>query len=399
MIRKARAEDSLILYGLLFLSCLNIGEMGSLIFILFCVFALFKLRFLIPIDKNNYLLATCLCLICTVLSFFTWGINDAIKCLNYLGAYVVGYSLFVYAEDKQKIIRYSLFSVFCGFALQIIMVYFYNLYRGQPSTRTMYAIWNDGLISVTLIALLSSIVIGYSFYAIVINKNKILKYFAIGALLITALINITTATRTPFLLFGIVFFILFLFQTRNGDRSAKIKILLSVVLFALFACAAYYFDWFGVRTFLLNSALFDRFGEEGLQTGRIRIAKRFISCMPKYPFGGGLARKEIHNYAHNILLEIYDMYGIVPFLIISVFYIQGIKNIFKVFKYGNDSDCNYLFVGLYIAILIQMFLEPVIEGFPILFYVFLFMHGMCKAYIKFGLIGELVHEDSGDKYL
>lgn len=394
MIRSNRIEDSFAFYCLLFLSCLNINEMGSILFIVFCLYSIVKCHFVLLIDKTNYILTMVMCVICMAVSFVTWGLNDAIKCLNFLGAYVVGYSAFINAHDKQKLIKNSMFSVFSGFALQIVLVYLYNLYCGQPSTRTLYAIWNNGLISVTLIALLSSVVIGYSFYGIAVNKKKSLKIFVIIALYLTALANITTATRTPFLLAAFMLLILICAYIKNSDKSVKIRtIVISIIVISL-AAFCYIFDWLGVRSFLLNSALYERFSDEGLQTGRIRIAKQFMSYMWRYPFGGGLARKEIHNYAHNILLEIYDMYGALPFLLTVIFYIQSIKNTIAVIKHGQDTNCNYIFAGLYITILVQMFLEPVIEGFPILFYVFLFIHGICTAYVRSGLSGKYEYEIS-----
>ena len=256
-------------------------------------------------------------------------------------------------------------------------------YKGQPSTRTLYAIWNDGLISVTLIALLSSVIIGYSFYAIVCNKNKILKVYSIVALMIVFLINIMTATRTPFILSILVCFLLFVLYTRNSNMSTKKKFWICVLCVIVFAVLCYVNDWFGIKTFLLKSALFERMGEEGIKTTRTDIAQEFIARMCQYPFGGNFIRKEIGKYAHNILLELYDLYGVIPFVITSVFYLQGIKNVFYMAKKGVYKSVNFLLIGLYLSIMIQMFLEPVIEGFPILYYVFLFIHGISNCYISF----------------
>ncbi len=389
-------ESSKTFFILLFLSCLNINEWGSLIFIFLCVYTIIKLGLEVPVDPNNYLLCTLLSVICALVSLFYFGTNATVKCINYCGAYIIGYSIISKAYNKVKLIKNCLFSIFAGYSCQIIFVFIYNIYKGQPSTRTLYAVWNDGLISVTLIALLSSVVIGYSFYAFFCSKNIVLIIYSFITLIITAMINILTATRTPFLLFAIVYLFLILAFFKNVHLSVKIKFAFVLLGIAIIAIICYQHDWFGIKTFWLNSALFERFGEEGVQTGRIEIAKQFISYMLQYPFGGGFARQEIHNYAHNILLEIYDMYGVIPFFITLVIYIEAIRNIILVVKKGKDVSCNHLLAGLYIAIIIQMFLEPVIEGFPILFYTFLFIHGICNSYIRFSREDKLVNEDIRD---
>ncbi len=376
-------ENSKILYILLFLSCLNIYEKGSFLFLVLILYIIIFFKLKIFVDKVNTFLCLLLVSVSVVISVYFYDLNAVIKCLNYGGAYIIAITIFKFAKKKDVVIKRLMFSIFSGFATQIMLVYLFNLYKGQPSTRTLYAIWNDGLISVTLIALLSSVIIGYSFYAIVCNKNKILKVYSIVALMIVFLINIMTATRTPFILSILVCFLLFVLYTRNSNMSTKKKFWICVLCVIVFAVLCYVNDWFGIKTFLLKSALFERMGEEGIKTTRTDIAQEFIARMCQYPFGGNFIRKEIGKYAHNILLELYDLYGVIPFVITSVFYLQGIKNVFYMAKKGVYKSVNFLLIGLYLSIMIQMFLEPVIEGFPILYYVFLFIHGISNCYISF----------------
>lgn len=386
-------ENSKILYILLFLSCLNIYEKGSFLFLVLILYVIIFLKLKISVDKVNTFLCLLLVSVSVVVSVYFYDLNAVIKCFNYGGAYIIAITIFNYAKNKEVVIKRLMFSIFSGFATQIMLVYLVNLYKGQPSTRTLYAIWNDGLISVTLIALLSSVIIGYSFYAIVCNKNKVQKVYTIVALVIVFFMNIMTATRTPFILLILVCFLLFVFYTRNSSISTKKKFWMCVLCVTVFAVLCYINDWFGIKTFLLKSALFERMGEEGIKTTRIDIAQEFIARMWQYPFGGSFGRKEIGKYAHNILLEIYDLYGIVPFIVTSIFYIQAIKNIFYIAKKGIYRSVNFLLIGLYLSSMIQMFLEPVIEGFPILFYVFLFIHGISNCYINFSK-GNRYYENS-----
>ncbi len=386
-------ENSKILYFLLFLSCLNIYEKGSFLFLVLILFVFVFFRLKISVDRVNSVLCFLLVSVSVIVSFYFYDLNAVIKCLNYGGAYIIAITIFNHAKNKEVAIKRLMFSIFSGFATQIMLVYLFNLYKGQPSTRTLYAIWNDGLISVTLIALLSSVIIGYSFYAIACNKNKALKVYSIVALVIVFFMNIMTATRTPFILLILVWFLLFVFYTRNSNISTKKKFWMCVLCVIVFAVLCYVNDWFGIKTFLLKSALFERMGEEGIKTTRIDIAQEFIARMWQYPFGGSFARREIGKYAHNILLELYDLYGIVPFVVTFVFYIQGIKNIFYMAKKGIYRSINFLLIGLYLSTMIQMFLEPVIEGFPILFYVFLFIHGISNCYINFSK-GNRYYENS-----
>lgn len=376
-------ENSKILYTLLFLSCLNIYEKGNVLFLILILFVIIYFRLKICIDKVNALLCLLLVSISVVVSLCFYDFNAVIKCLNYGGSYIIAITLFNRAKNKDIIIKRLMFSVFLGFTAQIILVGCFNLYKGQPSTRTLYAIWNDGLISVTLIALLSSVIIGYSFYAIVCNNNKMLKVFSIGAFAIVLGMNIMTATRTPFILLILVYFSLFFMYLRNSSILTKKKFWIGILCVIVLVAICYENNLFGIKTYLLKSALIERMGEEGLNTTRIDIAREFMDRIWRYPFGGSFIRTETSKYAHNILLEVYDLYGIVPFMVISVFYIQGIRNIFRMVRKGIFKSVNFLLMGLYLSIMIQMFLEPVIEGFPILFYIFLFIHGVSNSYIDF----------------
>lgn len=197
---KNKIEDSWLLYVLIFLPCFNFLGKGSLFYLVFALFAATKISANVRID-SNFFFSMMLTISIAFASVVFYDISEVIKAFNYFLLYLVGYNGFVSAHDKMKFVKRTMAAIFAGFAANIVVTYFYNVNRVVIDyQRILYNFWTGEFIAVTLIGLLSSVVIGYSFYAIFVQKKLIVRIIGIASVIFMILINVQTATRTPFLL-------------------------------------------------------------------------------------------------------------------------------------------------------------------------------------------------------
>lgn len=374
-------EDRFLYYALIVCFCANALGRGSIFCMILSVLAVvaFKLEF--HVDVNTVIMLVFAIAVAIVsIVFYTAG--DTFKAFNYFMMYVLGYNGYICAKNKGRFIKRTLFAIFLGFDLHLMLTYIVNFGRERIKVRTLYDVWTNELISVTLIGLLSCMIIGYSFYALFCNKNIKLKIFSIISIIIMLLINIGTATRTPILLFAIVYSVTFLIYALNKHDDRLLKAFGFCCAAALLVVVAYSFNWFDLRHSLMNNPLVSRFRSEGLETNRWKIDKVYFRYMPEYLWGGSHIYGTVHKMAHNFLQECYDMYGIVAFAALLLVLIEFVgiyvKLIFKPVK----RDVDILFAAMGLSVLLQLFLEPVFRGYPPLIFSMLLIFGIEKAYLS-----------------
>lgn len=376
IIRK-RVEHSYILYILLFLACMNFMGRGPVIFLFFCVWGLIKAR------NNNLkwtLSALCYSLMATssfVASLLFFDEKETIKSLVYFLAFAVGYKCYLASEDKKSFIRRIIFAVFAGFLCNLIITYYLNFIvighiAGQ---RKLYSFWTNDLMSVTLAGLMSSVPIAYSFYCFFCCKKYTYKVLGLVSLAIVTVVNMETATRTPFVLFGLVYIIMLyeLFRSRAIKHKGRLCLTLSVVSLIIFH---------KILPILANSAIADRFDDEGVNTSRVDITFKYISEMFDYPWGGAEIEKHTHLLAHNFILESYDMYGILFFIPMLVLLVLIVCRILSIHRLKSKNDVIFLLLAMYLAVFVQIMLEPVIGGYPQLVWVLFLIDGVTIPYLK-----------------
>ena len=375
--RNKGLEHSFVLYILLFLACLNFMGRGPVIFLIFSVWGIIKAR------KGNikwtvstfcYLLMTITALITSLIFFDD---KETVKSLVYFLAFAVGYKGYCASVNKNLFIRRVIFAVFAGFLGNLIITYYLNfIVLGHVAgRRELYSFWTNDLMSVTLAGLMSSVPIAYSFYCFFCNQKLIYKVLGLVSIAVIAVVNMGTATRTPFVLIGLVYVIMLyeLFRSGTVKHKTRLILILSVCFFILF---------YKVFPIIADSAIAERFDDEGVNTSRVDITFKYMSEMFDFPFGGSEIAKHTHLLAHNFVLESYDMYGIfffVPMIILLVLIVYRILLIHNI-KY--KSDVAFLLLAMYVSVFVQIMLEPVIGGYPQLVWVLFLIDGVTIPYLK-----------------
>lgn len=383
-IKRRSIEDSFVYYVLISLFCINFLGRGSVFCLVFGLFAVVKTK--------NFKLDICslfcfiMFLVSCIASIFYSDIIEAIKCLNFFLMYIVGVSGYCNAVNKKKYITMVLFSIFAGYALYIVLTFFANLntvpeYDGQ---RVIKNFWTGERISVTLVGLISSVVIGYSGYVLLCKKKYLLKAVAIVSLILVVLINSKTATRTPILLILIVIGGMFLIYLFNQNTYKALKILFFILIIAILAIFLISIDFLGVRRYIESTPVFNRFQNEGVKTSRAQIFQMHLSYFFDYMWGGGNIQEATGEMAHNFLQQGHDLYGIFATVSLVLITICVLRNICKLLIKRKKNEIDYLFISMYFAMLIQSLLEPIFSGYPCFYFSFLLIHGVATGYVNNG---------------
>ena len=194
-------------------------------------------------------------------------------------------------------------------------------------------------------------------------------------------INFNTATRTPIVLFFIIYLTLGLIYVYNKERKIG-RAFWIIVIVATALVVLYELNIFGIKTYILSTPLFDRIQEEGMKTSRWDITVLYLKNTFKYLWGNNHVATLTGHQAHNYLQQAHDLYGIfatIPVLILSFSFI---KNIVKLLSIQKKQGIDFLLLGMYLCMIIQMCMEPVFTGYPIIIWALLLIHGMTNEYLE-----------------
>ena len=240
-LRGTRIENNRIFYMLIVLACMNFYEEGALITLILGLYFLWECNFRFETDSSFVsMLVVAGCIIFTSV-IYNRTFVECLKAFNFILLYIVGRRGYTLAEDKEAFIKRTMFAVFLGFFIQLLLHYSYNFGKTYERARTMYSIWTQQAIAVTLIGLLSAAIIGYSFYGIFLCKKKIVNALSIGAIVLSVVVNLASATRTPiYLMFVSFIFIVIIYfsdssTTYSRDKIRLLRILLVFVISLFFS--------------------------------------------------------------------------------------------------------------------------------------------------------------------
>lgn len=382
-------DNSFIYYAFIALFCMNFMRRGGVVCFLFGMLMAFRIPMRFRVDVN-YLAAFCTSLMISVFGGYHFGWMESVKALNIFLMYHIGYQGYVSAKNKERFHRNTVFAVYAGFSLFLAFTYLYNLSIGfETHFRTLQDIWDGELVSVTLIGLLTSVIAPCSFYCLFITKNKFAKLWSIFSLAMVLLTNMITATRTPYLLLLLVYVFMFFVYIANQNKRRVLNYLLLLNGLIAIIGLIYVTNTFGLREYIENSRIFMRFMQEGFENGRLKASILHIKYMLEYMWGGEQIHKAIDAQAHNIIQQTYDRYGCISAACITwVVCLLGMA-FWKLLRKRKKRDIDFLLIAVYFSILVQMFFEPIMTGYPALLWSMLLIHGATNAYLKEIRTGEL----------
>ena len=142
IVLSTKIEDSILFYILLIMSCANFFGRGSLV-CFFCAIYV-SLKTLNKLTLNiDFICSLLLSLSIALASIAYYDITETIKAINYVLMYLIGYNAFLVSENKIVFLRKTIFSIFGGFFLNVILTYVYNCNLGiyEGNQRQLYNVW------------------------------------------------------------------------------------------------------------------------------------------------------------------------------------------------------------------------------------------------------------------
>lgn len=167
------------------------------------------------------------------------------------------------------------------------------------------------------------------------------------------------ATRLGIFNFILIVFFFFILKLMQKDLLLTKKgifnfILLLVIIFM-------FSD--NIISIVQNSNLYTRMTKDSLRfldsNGRVEASLFLLLNFYKSFFGGEYFTNNYGLQQHNIIFQIYDLYGIIPFLVFLVIISRAIINTYVIFKQKKIDNVSKRFLILFfISLIVYLFEEP-----------------------------------------
>ena len=326
----------------------------------------------------------------SILSFYIYGDYNP-HYLIYLLApnafYFWGKHIIRCCSTKMAVINYLLF-VFFFFALNtyiltvqdIVDVGLINPYRGLLRSGD-----TDVTMPATLFGLNVSLgLVGLAIAFIIPRSLRTIKtYLFVAISILSLLTNIHLINRTGLIVFVISTLSIFLFTLRAKHNPGK-----TLVLLMLFVVLTFLFYSIIVNNSELQDAYIQREQSSGESiSGFSDRGWRWIDSLGRlftYPLGWrGMVT---YNYAHNFWLDVAMSCGILPFTFLFLATWHSFTITWKLVKKNKDYVV-LAFLGLSVCSFLTSFVEPVMIGFDVYFYLYCMLWGMQYEYLMCNIYG------------
>jgi hypothetical protein len=216
-----------------------------------------------------------------------------------------------------------------------------------------------------------------------INKvTRTQKYLAALSLILLSMGMFSTLNMSnrAGLLISALSVILFIFMPKNQLKSIFIIIIFTSLVIWIYSINAFNFrSWFEFSYYherISNSG----FNENG---SRLVIWRNNLADLFKYPLGN-FRLGEGNDYAHNLWLDVGLRTGFIPLIPLIIFSFSAAILIVKIsFNRKYDLFLRLLVIGFGISFYLTFLIEPILEGFFILFLLYCLYFGMVYGIKKY----------------
>ena len=353
----------ILLFGINFLYKCNYIVFGT--FVLLVIFKKFKINL-----GNKF---TLLILVLFSICWYIFGGHEiAGVCLPI--CYLIGSNI---DESDEKGITKFIILIAASLALYTTSFFINNgIINGFSSynVETQYNIWNGNPLWPTNIMLYSSLFSSICGYIVFYEKNKKMKILYFIILFINMFYALMLGRRTALLmvcLSMLISFIYIMFFDKTNNKKKIVKISLVVLFIILIIClllvVCYIYNIFNFKNIVEETNLYIRYSDNIFKffndAGRTKIRKKFLSYFWQYPWGGSKIHNFINNYAHDLWLDVYDVAGIITFIVMIVYTIVIFTNIVKLLLNKSlNMKFRLLLLSLFICIFVQFCIEPILEA-------------------------------------
>lgn len=364
----------------------------SLMYFNVYLIALFSFLVLLLVPFRKYVNKECLLLFSfSVLYCLNLWIDDGIESLFLLLTYFISpiafYIFGSYVVNRLK--SPKLISIF----LLIFSIFFMaNLYYCviKDINENGYIDWLRSIdivgrtmtgkskhLSATLLGLNASL--GFVGLSIFVYSRKNLSLLVRILFLVLCVLSILTVThlinRTGLVVLVACFVCITIFMMKRHLWS----VLAVVILGGIIAYFVYSFGWIDES---ILQAYEDRDVEgHSLKEGGGRIDRWLEGFEMLFSHPWGYSKISGTHYAHNLWLDVGRVAGFIPFIVLVLATVSyGVKFLKLLSK--NDGFLCPIFLAYNVVFFLSCMVEPIMEGFPLYFYLYVMIWGMQNQYLK-----------------
>lgn len=315
---------------------------------------------------------------------FTYTIIKALKgnfsfiYITPIIAYLCGHLLSKNSKNDIKKIRY-IRAIAAGFFTHALLNLITNI---GNQNRNIVDIWGGESFSATLQG--TFIVMSTcSYFAIILGakKHTIIKQTIIMAICVMFTLQIGTRTTIIIsIVTNLIIILKYLIEERKRLTS-KIKLLVILTIAITIGYSLYALNFANIKTHINNSNLYQRIiymDTENSNSDHARAEAQLLGLKSiiEKPLGNN---DKIGNlkYAHNMWLDVGKEVGIIPFIILIMFSIYSIYQLHRYNKNKKTTINNKLYVtSIFIGMTLNMISEPIIQGVPLFFIMFVLILGL-----------------------
>ncbi len=329
------------------------------------------------------------------------GLTNIIKPFVYFMGGVIGCNILKNGEtldEKEE----SVYKIMGALALGAWIHLLLNMVLNSKSIvyRNTIDVWTHKVYGATGQAGLGILAIAFSVANLFSQKGKKSKVINLFVLLVVLAYNLILAGRTLLAVFFVEVAIAFV-SVLYVNKDSRLKWKTVFVVIALLCCIAaiYSFNMFNVRGIVEETTFYQRFfsGNYSQKIGdddRLTYKMFYLNNMGRFLFGGTHLRSELGHYAHDLLLDGYDIGGIFTLAALCFLLIFSVRNLIQtVFNRNLKFETKLLTICFFCAFYIEFCMEPILAGFQWLFTAFCIINAVLNSLNKnlFGLQEEVCY--------
>lgn len=376
---------------LLFLVLMYVSVMNYIQPYLVVVFSAFALLYVFRKKYINWevVILGCFSVLYCLMLFLDNNIKSGFNFISYLISPFVFYCFGSFVVDKLKhprLITIFLLLITLMFALNLYISVVLNINENglicisrKLKVIGVYVNNKAGTLAATLYGL--NVSLGFVGLAIFVYYRKTLNvgvrilFLTLSVFSLITVIHLVNRT-------GLVLLVLcFVAVTFYNMRRSFWRVLGVLVIGAIVVYFVYSFGWVGEEVL---QAYEDReieghsIAESGGRTARWIDA---IKLLFEYPWGYSDLRGVTVHYAHNLWLDVGRVAGVLPFVVLLIAAILYGINFLKLLSRNDGFLCS-IFLAYNVVFFLSCMVEPILEGMPLYFYLYVMLWGMQRQYLK-----------------
>lgn len=256
---------------------------------------------------------------------------------------------------------------------------FINIFRQVKVLGMIVESNKSGTLAATLLGLNASL--GFVGLSIFVYSRKDLNLWVKVLFLILTILSLITVIHLVNRTGLVVLVLCFVAVTLYNMKRSFGRVLGVLAIGILVAYFAYSFGWVDEKILQVYEAREERghtIAEGGGRTARWVDA---VELLVEHPWGYSDLRGGKVEYAHNLWLDVGRGAGVLPFVALLIVTISYGINFLKLLGRNDGFLCS-IFLAYNVVFFLSCMVEPIMEGFPLYFYLYMMLWGMQRQYLK-----------------